>query len=259
MSFFKRMLSSVGIGAATVDTVLHGERFTPGEQMEATVNITGGNIEQAIDAIYFSVHNTYEAEYESDGETKTTTKTATLARHKVTEPFVIHPDEAKALPVSLRLPLDAPLTLGKTKVWVQTGLDIKRAIDPGDKDYIKVAPNALMQTMFDAMQQLGFALFQAECEAAGSLSRNGRPFIQEFEFKPTAGPYRGQLDELEVVCFPKADRLDLLLEIDRKARGFSGWLSEALDLDERRLMLSITAAETSELTAQLQTAIDDWI
>ena len=53
MSFFKKVLSSVGIGAAKVDTILLNESCEPGGELEATVMIQGGDIEQQIDSIYF--------------------------------------------------------------------------------------------------------------------------------------------------------------------------------------------------------------
>jgi sporulation-control protein len=42
----KKVLASIGIGAATVDTVLPSQTVTPGETVPADVHITGGDVEQ---------------------------------------------------------------------------------------------------------------------------------------------------------------------------------------------------------------------
>lgn len=57
------------------------------------------------------------------------------------------------------------------------------------------------------------------------------PFIQELEFVPTT-QFRGQLDELEVMFYPTDRELELVLQIDRRARGLSSFFAEAMDMDE---------------------------
>ncbi len=251
MSLMKRMLSSIGIGSAKVDTELHGERFAPGENLTATVRITGGDVEQHVDAIYFSVH----ARYPIERNDETVTETTELGRTQLAEPFTLAPGEQRELPVVLRVPLDTPLTLGGVKVWVQTGLDIKQALDPGDKDAIQVVPDLLMQGLFDTLAGLGFRLVKTDCEPAPSGLR-GRRFVQEFEFKPAGGPFQGRLDELEVVCLPEDDRLGVLLEVDRKARGLGGLLAEMMNMDESRLNLSIGPHDLVDLDHRLRELIE---
>lgn len=252
MSLMKRMLSSIGIGSAKVDTELHGDRFAPGENLTATVRLTGGEVEQRIDAIYFSVH----ARYPIERGDETVTETAELGRIRLAEPFTLAPGERRDLPVALRLPLDTPLTLGGVKVWVQTGLDIKQALDPGDQDAIQVVPDRLMQGLFDALGGLGFRLYKTDCEPAPPGLRGRRRFVQEFEFKAAGGPFRGRLDELEVVCLPEEGRLGVLLEVDRKARGLGGLLAEMMNLDESRLNLSIGPQDLAGLDRRLRELIE---
>lgn len=47
----KKVLASIGIGNATVDTVLPSTTVTPGESVDAEVRIEGGDAEQAVDRI----------------------------------------------------------------------------------------------------------------------------------------------------------------------------------------------------------------
>ncbi|MDX1655865.1 MAG: sporulation protein, partial [Candidatus Competibacteraceae bacterium] len=172
MSLFNRMLSSVGIGAAKVDTLLQAERFCPGDMMNGIVRITGGNVEQRIDDIYFTVHCNYLVEQDE----QKIDRTATLAHYKLSEGLTIAPGEQRELPIALQLPWETPLTMGRTRVWVSTGLDIKQSLDPADNDYIQVVPGRLVSALLEAVRNLGFRLVEAETEAAPTGFRRGLPF-----------------------------------------------------------------------------------
>lgn len=265
MSFFKKMLSSVGIGSAKVDTILQEEHFVPGQVMAAVVKVTGGSTEQEIDGLYFAINATYETTQEvevegEDGEKETheetVSRTVMLAESNISEAFVVGPGEEKEIPVSLGLPFHTPLSLGAVSVWVRTGLDIKRAIDPGDRDEIKVAAGDAVGALFHALDALGFDLSEAECEDAPRGFPGNLPMVQEFEFKPVSGPFRGRLDELEAVCLPKPGGMELFLEMDRKARGLSGFIAELTGTDETRIRLSIGSGDLPNLTQILRETID---
>lgn len=40
------------------------------------------------------------------------------------------------------------------------------------------------------------------------------------------------MDELELIFYPNEHGVEIILEFDRKTRGFSGFLSDMLDTDE---------------------------
>jgi sporulation-control protein len=44
--------------------------------------------------------------------------------------------------------------MGKTRVWLQTGLDIKNSVDPGYKDMIEIRPNAFIHAGLTAAQNI---------------------------------------------------------------------------------------------------------
>jgi sporulation-control protein len=236
MSFMKKILSSVGIGAAKVDTQLHGDEFRAGEKISGEIVITGGNIEQEISSVYISVMTTYEKEVDDNK----VTKNATIVQEKLFDSMKIAAGEMKVVPFEMGLPTDTPVTVGNSKVWVQTGLDIKNAVDPQDRDYIKVIPNECARRVLEAIELLGFSVRKVKNEAASHKLRQRLPFVQEFEFYPVQGQFSGKLDELEVIFLSTEEKCELLMEIDRKAKGLGGFLAEVLDADESLVRLTFT-------------------
>lgn len=252
MSFFNKVFASVGIGSAAVDTKLEKDTYMPGETVNGVVEIKGGKVEQQVDEIYLTLNTTYLRE----SDDKKYTVTAEIERFRLTTPFVIRSNEKKDIPFTFQLPFDTPLSIGRSKIWVTTGLDIKGGVDPSDKDYLKVVPNPLMSAVFNAIDNLGFRIREADCEEAPRRLRGRLPFVQEFEFVPTSGLFRGRLDELEVVFFPSGNGLlDIMFQVDRRARGLSGLFSEAMGADETNVRLSVSTADIPNLQQKIQSVI----
>jgi sporulation-control protein len=244
VSLVNKLLASVGIGSTTVDTKIYRSQLVPGENVDGIVQIRGGNTEQNIDSIYLSLFTTYILKKDD----KRVTAHTEIGRYPLTQSLVIQPNEVKEIPFSFKLPIDTPLTIGKTKVWVRTGLDIKNAVDPTDRDTISIVPTPLVGAFFQSLSQLGFRLRNADCEQAKGIFRNRLPFIQEFEFVPVSGAFRGRLDELEVVFLPKQEEVEVLMEVDRKARGLAGFLAEALEIDESLVRLTVSERDIPNMT-----------
>jgi sporulation-control protein len=255
LSFFNKALASIGIGAAKVDTKLDKEEYMVGEQVKGVVEIIGGNVEQPIDEIYLSILTTYEKE----SDDKKYTKTGIIEKIRISEKLIITPNERREVPFSFELSYDTPITIGKTRVWIQTGLDIKNAIDPTDKDFIRVVPSQIVGAVLRSAQDLGFRLREAECQEAPRHLRGRLPFIQEFEFVPVSGPFRGKLDELELTFFPKSNSaVDVLMQVDRKARGLGGLFAEALQMDESNVKLTVTTNDIPTMSQRLLEVIDHY-
>ncbi|MEH7437068.1 sporulation protein [Neobacillus drentensis] len=252
MSFFDKVFASVGIGAASVDTKLEKDTYMPGETVQGVVEIKGGKVEQQIDEIYLSLNTTYLKE----SDDRKYNVTATIDRFRLTTPFTIRSNERKEIPFTFQLPYDTPLSIGRSKVWVTTGLDIKGGVDPSDKDYLKVIPNQLMTAVFNAVDNLGFRIREADCEEAPRRLRGRLPFVQEFEFVPTSGLFRGKLDELEVVFLSSGNgTLELMFQVDRRAKGLSGLFSEAMGMDETNVRLTVSNADIPNLQQKIQSVI----
>ncbi|PLR77272.1 sporulation protein SpoOM [Bacillus sp. V3-13] len=250
MSFFKKAFASIGIGSAKIDTRLVKDSYAPGEEVVGEVEIRGGSTEQQIADIYLSLHTTYIKERDD----KKYTATAEIGRFRLADSFIIQPDERRVVPFSFVLPADTPLSLGRTKVWVAAGLDIQNAVDPTDKDIIHVVPNRLMAEVIKSVGELGFKLREADCQEARRL-RTRLPIIQEFEFIPVTGPYRGRLDELELVFLPGNGAMEILLQVDRRARGLGGFLAEALEMDETKVKLTVSDADILHLKDKINSTI----
>lgn len=250
----KKLLSSIGIGAAKVDTQLEKVTFNPGEEIKGIVMITGGNVEQQIDEIYITLMTSYIRE-KDDRQVR---ETVILEKYKLNNPFEITPNGRQDLPFQFTLPTDIPITKGKTKIWLQTGLDIKNAVDPKDNDYIEIKPHPLVQSFLDAVREIGFITREVECKTAPRAMRKTYPFIQEFEFVPTTGIFSGRLDELEAIFSVDNNQVEAFLQIDRKARGLGSLLSEALNMDESYASFRFGHEDIPELNRKLTTLINKY-
>lgn len=233
----KKILSTVGIGSATVNTRLApGAEYLPGDEMEGDVVVQGGSVPQEIRGINLRLMTQFEQEI-NDSKVMTDVE---LTAFRIPEAFTVQPGEERIFDFTLLLPLFTPVTSRRQRVWVKTELDIAGAIDSGDSDPVTIAAPPIVQAVIGGMTRLGFFLKDSRCEKGRGL---GVPFVQEFEFVPREGFYRGRVDDVDVVFRHHGDAVEVLLEVDRKARGFAGLLESALDMDERRIRLQFDVAD----------------
>ncbi len=262
MGFFNRVFASVGIDAAKVDTVVETENIFPGGEIEGYIEIKGGNVEQKIDKIYLNVFVQYLKEYTTEDqegeETEEESKiSVSIQKFDVHINRTVRKKENFEVPFSFILSAFAPISTKSFPIWIQTGLDIKRAIDPTDRDYINVAPHFFINSVIGALEELGFVIRQIENEYYDA-SYGKIPFVQEIEFEPT-GAFRGQLEELEIIYFIKEDGISLIMEMDRKAKGFMGSLLSAMNLDEITRRLFISEEDLSEGNSFVANILQEFI
>jgi sporulation-control protein len=241
----KKILASIGIGSATVDTVLPSTTVMPGETVDAEINISGGSAEQEISSIDLEIETQYSTD---DGY-----RTGTVDRLRLSDGFTIEPGQEETRTTPIDIPYNTPVTIGRVDVWIETELEIDRALDPDDRDYLDVQPTPRMQTLFDATENLGFSLRHSSCQADPyGRYTSGRMFVQEFEFRPQSGSFAGSVDEIELICNPGPDALTVYVEVDRRGSIFS----EMTDTDERRAQFTVKSTNREQVTEQLRETLE---
>jgi len=239
---FGRLLSSIGVGAATVDTRLERDELVPGEEVRGVVEIKGGGSEQEVNGIRLEVQTYYKREAGDN----TVTETGTIERFPVSGQRTIEANLQEEIPFTFLLPHDTPLTLGRSSVWIRTALDVRMAFDPSDSDDVTVHPNHTIRLVLDSMKSLGFHIREAENEELPHRLRRRLPFGQELEFVAGSGEFRSRFDEMELLMFPSEDSVDLILQIDRRAHGLGSFLSEAMGTDESYASLTVPESATPD-------------
>ncbi|MFB9215465.1 sporulation protein [Vibrio sinaloensis] len=244
MSFFKKTLASFGVGSAKVDSVLQQEVLYPGQKVNVTIHVYGGSSEQDIDNIELKLYCRYIKEVPANhdknasnaGRMRRVPASYVLAQWKLPYAFTIEPGQERTFDVELDVPWNTPVTIGDSKVWLETGLDIAMAKDPSDKDILTVRPDPLLDGIFTALEEQGLRIRQVECEQVDGFAM---PFVQEFEFVPTTGPFHGRWRELEMVAYRTEDSLQMWFEIDRHREGAKGMLASLLGIGQLKRELVI--------------------
>ena len=131
---------------------------------------------------------------------------------------------------------------------------------PRDNDRIEVVPTYAQNTVLQAIEMIGFRMKTAETVYAPRLGGSYSPFVQEFEFVPYSGSYRGRLDELERVFLRNHGAgLELLLQIDRKATSLFGMFAEAMDMDESFVRVTISGDDVQRGPQHVAAVLDQVI
>ncbi len=216
---FKKLLSSIGIGGASIDTVLDTETLEAGESVTGRVFIKGGSTDQEIKRL--TIYTMVEI-----GE-----EIFTLCETHIDDNIRVRANENFEISFDYILPEHTPPTFEYCQHWLHTDADIKRAKDSSDRDYVEVLPHRSAKNIFEALQELGFELEEIALVEAHPQMSSPFPLVQELEFKPRQGHFAGRLDEIEVILLPYADYIDVYMEVDKKA----GMLGEWLDNDERKV------------------------
>lgn len=251
---FDKLMAAIGIGSARVDTLLERDTAEAGGVLEGEVLIQGGEVSQDLDALVLDLAS--EAIKEVDD--KKVRIGHAWASTRVCGPLTIGPGEERRIPFALTLPTLSPLSVGRQhpKTWVATRADIAMALDPRDKDPLRILPGPVQRAAFEAMERLGFVMTEAPLELSRKHPATG--CLQEFEFKPGPGSRFGHLDEAEIAFLPasRGEGLDLLVQRDTRATGLGSLLSEMAGTDERFYRITLTGRETAEqLHDQLQAVL----
>ena len=244
---FKKLLASVGIGSASIDTRIITPQLMPGFPFEAQIIIQGGEVDQDISGLSLALMTEVKAEIDDQIHYNT----LLLGNWRLSESMTLEAGREYHIPFNAHLHPETPITSfgghrNQSKVWLQTGLDIDLAVDAGDHDTLTVEPTPTMQTLLEAMAHCGYRIQKADVEK-GFLSGNGfksrSGCYQELEFVPSSQTLFG-VKEIEVSFVPDGDTMHALIEIDRAFRE-----------DSYRSISWHKNASASELVSKLQQVI----
>jgi sporulation-control protein len=242
----KSFLRAFGVGGPSIDAVLDTPRVEPGGALSGTLHIRGGDSNQTaakatLELVARVEKKMGDEEYQAD---------EVIAGVQLPGPIQLGRDHS--LPFRMELPAHTPVTAlgGHNLVWLRSGLDVPWAIDPSDKDALQVYPNQAQANVLQAMESIGFRLHKVDIDARSSWM--GRKWVQEFEFRP-AGYGRARYDEIELVFEgQRGHQLDVMVQLDRSARGLGGFLMEMSGTDEswRRVTVDGSSAQSAAYALQ---------
>lgn len=244
---FKKLLAAAGIGGARVDTRLHQHQLFPGQLIEATILIQGGEAVQSIDGIDLALMTRAKVSTEQ-GERF---NNLCLAQWRIDARFEIRPGEVQEIPFRALLHPETPFTRlpvrnNQSHVWLATGVDIDLAADPTDSDNLEILSTPVLQHILTAMESFGFSLSKADVEqgylrTSTFTSRSG--CYQELEFRPRTREH-SSFNEVEISLVCDERDTHVLIELDRAFRR-DGYISFSVD----------NQASASELHARLRQII----
>ncbi|MFJ2555703.1 MULTISPECIES: sporulation protein [unclassified Streptomyces] len=220
---FKKLLGAVGVGGPSVDTVLDSTTAVPGGPLTGRVLLRGGKADVEIEQITLDL----VARVEAEGEEGESEGTVVFDRTVVGGGFRLAEETEHAVPFSLALPWETPLTelhgqpLGVV-LGVRTELAVAGARDKGDLDQLGVAPLPVQEAVLEALGQLGWGFKSADLEL-GHINGTGQrlPFYQELELTPPA-QYAHTVNEIEVTFLAAPDGMEVVIEADKRGGLFSG-------------------------------------
>jgi len=221
----RKLLASVGIGKAKVDTILLVDQLRAGDSFDVEVVIKGGDVEQELNGIELAIMASAKAEANMGEDEVEYNKSVVLQHWQQALDVTIQPEEVITRQFTLTLHPETPATqlFGQqiSKVWLQTGLDIKAGIDGSDKDALAILPSQTQLAVLDCIEQSGFSLYKVDIEAGGVRANNFQshlPCYQEYEFKPNSRSLFGAR-EIEVTFVDNGAETGVLIEIDRAFLG----------------------------------------
>ncbi|CAL9400327.1 sporulation protein [Streptomyces albus] len=219
---FKKLFASLGMGSASVDTVLNEPHAVPGGVVQGEVRIEGGSVQQEIQSLSVGLQALVEVET-SDGETR---QNIVFGTQQLGGAVTLYEGASHVVPFGLEVPWETPVTmfLGQKlrgmQIGVCTELAIARAVDSTDLDPVDIHPLPAQQAILDAFGQLGFRFKSADMEKGHIRgTRQKLPFYQEIEFHAPE-QYRG-LNQVELSFVADAQGMDVVLEMDKKGGLFS--------------------------------------
>ncbi|MGE5628303.1 MAG: sporulation protein [Solirubrobacterales bacterium] len=225
MGIFNKLMANIGIGSASVDTIIENSKICAGDEIRGYINIKGGKIPQKFEDIYIYVMTKVEKE---NNNVKYIGKEKVQKIVIPVSKTISSTDDIK-IPFNFILSKQTPITTLKTPVWIHTGLDIKSAIDPKDNDSLQISPHPYFQLVLNAIERLELIIYRAV--NVEDFYYSSYPFLQEIEFRPT-GSLKYELENLKLLYVLYDDHLELIMEVNK--------LHDEISLKDMKTRLSIS-------------------
>ncbi|WP_157964031.1 sporulation protein [Actinocorallia populi] len=211
---FRKFLSSLGINAPGVDTVLDTPVVTPGGTLRGSIRVRGGGADVRIERLRVELVVRVEA-----NEPDATGWHAPGVVHSYEiDAFDLPEGKTLDFPLALEVPWEMPLThalglpLKGARAAIRTTVEIDNALDKGDFDEIDVHALPAQDAFFAAYRDLGFRFDEAEvkhyrCQGGDNQTL---PYCQELEFWFPADYGLAPGSQLETLLIARSDSLDLI-------------------------------------------------
>ncbi|GAA4616133.1 sporulation protein [Saccharopolyspora hordei] len=208
---FKKLLGALGIGAPSVDTVLHQPTAHPGAALTGEVRITAGKQDITVEhvALRFAAHV----------ETVDGPVAVEFHRAEVSGPRRLSGGQQDVVPFEVVLPWTTPIStvhgmvLDGVTLGVHTELGITGNSDATDLDPLAVEPLPAQLAVLDALGQLGLQFHGTGVRPGGEQEP---PTVQEIEFFPPP-QFAGRLNDVWLAFTADADGLGVVLEADKRS------------------------------------------
>jgi sporulation-control protein len=224
---------SISGGPLRIDTVPDAAGgVRAGEELTGNVVFRGGGSISRITSLTLQL----VSEFAFKRDNKIVTERGIIYHQSFAADVTIAPGDERRIPFRLPIPIETPVTMSGSKVWLETVADVGMEPPKGDKDDLPILPHPIVQAFLDAVKLLGLRLDEVKVMRLPHI-RTGFPFVQEFEFKPRLP---SPLDELEFYCTARnSEEIDFYIELDRRTKGLGGLFEEAFNLDERQIKLTV--------------------
>lgn len=206
---FEQLLSRIGIGAATVETVLTEPSVVRGAMLRGEIRLHGGKAPQDINRIELELMTAYQQELAPGAGSYR----LSLKHHSLAEDFTLAAGEAKVIPFETLVPIQTPISQGPTRIWLHTDLDVPWALDPKDNDPLTVLPEPATEKVLLALKALGYAHTHKSGVYLAMPGDSDLPFMQAFEFDAT-WPRPGRPAQIAMMIQANGYDAECHLELD---------------------------------------------
>lgn len=213
---FGSLKNALGLNTLKVETILHNPTTEVGGVLSGVITIYGTDRPKTINHIDLNLCTIAEKEV-GDDEVSHAFKIGSM---RVAHEMVIDKGQTLNLPFELVIPSETPITNiayphhSKTKLWIETDVDVAATLDSSDKDPVFTTPTPTMASFLEAMNSLGFRLASSDVEVGYLNTSFGSSVLgcyQEFEYQNKGFGSSA----VEVSFLPKNGYTHVVLEIDR--------------------------------------------